>query len=978
MDELVLNEKKLELYYLNALRETKLHQMTRKPQTNLLRQISSSLVDESSVLGRADDLGCIKDFLLSGQYDQREVPVTCIVGMAGMGKTTLAQLAYNDPQLKEHFDVKLWVCVPEDFDVGRLTSAILEIQTRKACDLNELESLQCELQDRLDGKRFLLVLDDVWSVNRSKWESLRVPFRVSKMGSRILVTSRSQRVSTIMGAAKTLTLQSLSDEDCWLLFKKWAFSDENCNTHLNLIEIGEKIIKKCNGLPLALKSLGGLLRDKIDEKEWEFILKSDLWDLEGDDILPALRLSYHNLPAHLKLCFVYCSLFPKGYSFRKDELVLLWMAEGFVPSKQVERMEGIGNQYFDDLLQRSFFQKENTPQSVRETFVMHDLMHDLAQSVSREVFCRIESDKSCEIMEMARHMSLLIDDLDSTSEEIYGCKRLCTFLLKILNPSVECIRGQIPFDLFEHFRFLRVLDLSFCNTLKLPESIGMLKHLRYLDLSCTYIKELPDSVCNLFNLQTLILNNCRFLLRLPKNLGNLISLQHILMNVETNVIDIPVGIGRLCSLKTLPRLWVGQKDGFKIGELKELRNLQGRLHILGLENVPNVFEATKANMKNKEKLDEIYLQWGEGTRDLRNERDVVILEGLEPHTALKHLQIEGYDDLIFPNWMMEMGVYNKLVALSLSSCKICKVLPTLWQLPSLESLRISRMNELSCLSHEFYGDDVKDGGKKGFQKLKHLELKNMSNLGEWCGSLEGEFPCLEKLVIKECPKIRKLPPFLPTLKELEIKHCDALTSLPRLPFIQDLILANCDERILNCLQHCSSLTSLLISEFQNAINLPQAMFHPLASTLQRLEIDNFSKLLTLEDAGLEELVSVRDLIISGCNGLTSLPKGLHRLISLERLRISCCNSLTSLAIKSLTIHLCENFRFLPRGLKDLYNLQELAIDDCGNIKFLPDMGLPTSLRRLTITRCPDLSIRCQKGREDWPKIAHVLDVNIQH
>ncbi|XP_042492606.1 putative disease resistance protein RGA1 isoform X2 [Macadamia integrifolia] len=860
-------------------------------------------------------------------------------------------------------------------------------QTRKACDLYELESLQCELQDRLKGKRFLLVLDDVWSVNRNKWESLRVPFRVSKIGSRILVTSRNQRVSTIMGATKTLTLQGLSDKDCWLLFKKWAFSDENYNKHPSLIEIGKKIVKKCNGLPLALKSLGSLLRNKLDEYEWEFILKSDIWDLEGDDILPALSLSYHNLPAHLKLCFVYCSLFPKGYSFRKDALVLLWMAEGFVPSKQVERMEDIGNQYFDDLLQRSFFQKENTPQSPRETFVMHDLMHDLAQSVSREVFCRIESDKSCEIVEMARHMSLLIDDLDSTNEEIYGCKRLCTFLLKIPNPSIEYIRGQIPFHLLEYFRCLRVLDLSFCNALKLPDSIGNLKHLRYLDLSCTYIKELPQSVCNLFNLQTLILNNCRFLLELPKNLGNLINLQHILMNNETNLIDIPVGIGRLCLLKTLPRFWVGQKDGFKVGELKELRNLRGRLYILGLENVPNVFEAMEANLKNKEKLDELYLQWGEETRHLGHEGDDAILEGLQPHSALKHLHIKGYDGLIFPNWMMEMGRYNKLVTLSLSSCKKCKVLPTLWQLPSLESLCIYRMKELNHLSEEFYGDDMKDGGNKGFQKLKHLELKNMSNLAEWCGSLDGEFPCLEKLVIKDCPKIRNLPPFLPTVKELEIRHCDALTYLPRLPSIQDLILANCDVGILNFVLHCSSLTSLVISGFQNAINLPQALFRPLASTLQRLEIDNFSTLLTLEDVGLQELVFVQDLAISGCNSLTSLPQGLHKLISLERLRISCCEQLLSfplvdngvkpLAIKSLEIHLCENFRSLPRGLKDLSSLQELTIYDCEKITFLPDEGLPTSLRRLTITRCPDLNIRCQKGGEDWPKIAHIPDVNVR-
>ncbi|XXG50591.1 hypothetical protein AAC387_Pa02g4572 [Persea americana] len=274
--------------------------------------------------------------------------------MGGLGKTTLAQLVYNDKRIEKHFDLRAWVCASEDFDSIRLTRAIVESLTGSPCHLMNLDPLQVALVKKLKGKKFLLVLDNVWNVKRSDWDELRAPLMVGLRGSGILVTTRSQDVLSIMGTGPPHFLQGLSDDDCWFLFERLAFIDGNSNAHPNLVTIGKEIVNKCKGLPLAVKTLGGLLFSKLDEEEWIGILKSDIWDLPEDrnGILPALRLSYHHLPAHLKQCFAYCSIFPKGQYFKKGILVLLWMAEGFIQPKGNNQMEDIGGEYLADLASR--------------------------------------------------------------------------------------------------------------------------------------------------------------------------------------------------------------------------------------------------------------------------------------------------------------------------------------------------------------------------------------------------------------------------------------------------------------------------------------------------------------------------------------------------------------------------------------------------------------------------------------------------
>ena len=227
------------------------------------------------------------------------------------------------------------------------------------------------------GKKFLIVLDDVWSENYADWEALSNPFTYGAQGSRVIVTTRGEHVAVAMRSAITHRLKLLPEEDCWSLFAKHAFREGDLEAYPKLQVIGREMVKKCHGLPLAAKAVGSLLWSKVDINEWNKILKSELWDLQNDMVIPALRLSYQYLPSHLKRCFAYCCIFPQDYEFEKEELILLWMAEGFLQQSKEKTLEQVGDDYFCTLVARSLLQPKDAYQF---SFVMHDLVNDLAKT----------------------------------------------------------------------------------------------------------------------------------------------------------------------------------------------------------------------------------------------------------------------------------------------------------------------------------------------------------------------------------------------------------------------------------------------------------------------------------------------------------------------------------------------------------------------------------------------------------------------
>jgi hypothetical protein len=390
---------------------------------------TTSLVEESDICGRNDEKEAIIKILLSDDVSSNEMCIIAIVGMGGIGKTTLARSVYNNDKVKEHFNIDAWVYVSEEFDVFKVTKTILEAVTSSISHIKDLNKLQLRLKECLTGKKFLLVLDDVWNETYIHWETLCKPFKYGAQGSKVIVTTRSDRVVST-ARAMSHRLIELPEEDCWSLFAKHAFHDNNSNGHGELEVIGRKVIKKCGGVPLVVKTIGALLRSKPDVDEWDKILNSELWDLPIDEmgILLALRLSYKYLSLHLKRCFAYCSIFPKDYAFKKDQLIMLWMSEGFLQQSENKTMEEVGNEYFFTLESRSLFQKSSDD---KLCLVMHDLVSDLAKSISGNFIIRLEGDCSHDIVNNTRHMSYFSkQEFHSLKkfETLHKAKRLHSFL----------------------------------------------------------------------------------------------------------------------------------------------------------------------------------------------------------------------------------------------------------------------------------------------------------------------------------------------------------------------------------------------------------------------------------------------------------------------------------------------------------------------------------------------------------------------
>ncbi|KAH9803064.1 hypothetical protein KPL71_001632 [Citrus sinensis] len=464
-------------------------------------------------------------------------PSTSLVGMGGIGKTTLARLVYNDKEV-EGFNPKAWVCVSEDFDVLKITKAILESVTSSPSNLKDLNQVQIQLEKAIAGQKFLIVLDNVWSKNYGLWKTLKSPFMAGTPGSKIIVTTRSVDVALTLGPIDYYNLELLSDDDCWSIFEKHAFENRDASAHQNLELIHAKVVEKCKGLPQAAANLGGLLCCKQRDDEWQGILKSRIWDLsEESDILPVLRLSYHHLPSHLKRCFSYSAIFPKGYEFEEMELILLWMADGLIQqSEDNKQMEDLGHKYFRDLLSRSIFQKSCNNSS---KFLMHDLVNDLAQWVSGETNFRLEDElkanKQPERFRRARHSS-------------YVCGYSDDFHKYEIFPEVECLRT-----------FLRMLKgLENATDLQDPTKaiLSDKNDLECLVLECRYpFRAYSQSVLGMLKSHTSLKEltiKCYGGTRFPSWVGDPSFSNIVMITLEscTNCRSLP-SLGLLCSLKAL-------------------------------------------------------------------------------------------------------------------------------------------------------------------------------------------------------------------------------------------------------------------------------------------------------------------------------------------------------------------------------------------------------------------------------------------
>ncbi|CAK9140010.1 unnamed protein product [Ilex paraguariensis] len=1032
------------------------------------RRQTSSLVNESEIYGRNEEKEMIIDVLINNLSNQDVVSVYAIWGMGGLGKTTLSQFLYNDKRVERHFELRIWVCVSDDFSILRLTRAIIESIEGGGCNISELDPLQRHLQEKLSGRRFLLVLDDVWNEYHDKWDGLKNALRCGAKGSMLVVTTRSEKVALMMATLPIFNLRCLSEADSRILFKHHAFGIGRREENLELETIGKAIVKKCGGVPLAIKALGSLLRFKNSTSEWLSVKESAIWDLaDGDnDIPPVLRLSYDNISPSSRQCFAYCSIFPKDYEMEVDMLIEFWIANDFIPSKGETNPHLLGHDIFNNLVCRSFFQDVKEDYKGDLTCKMHDLMHDLAMSIMKQECYIIEPWKELKIPEKVRHLSFYwisnwmlprcedvrkVQSLRSIVVQSRGVNKvdIATYISKQSHLRVLELNGylfnKLPSSIW-NLKHLRYLNMSgtgikipkstsflqnvqmlkpgnycglrklpsyegpitmaygskWCGIEKLPSSIGNLKHLRYLNMSDSRIKTLPDSMTCLQNLQTLKLKDCRLLRKLPKGMKNLRNLRCLDIRGCDSLVCMPAGLGQLRHLQTLSFFIVGSDRGQQIGELKEL-NLSGELTIKGLHNVRDSEDARSANLKRKQDLCALILDYEDIKTDNLQDNDEEILDGLQPHPNLKKLRICSYQGLKFPNWMLDLDLQN-LIKISLVGCKRCERLPPLGKLPSLKDLSIFAMDAVKCFNNDYYGD-----GEQSFPALEKLRFSAMHSLEEWTTVDRGEiFPRLRELYINQCPRLTEFP-CLPSLGRLSIQNINEmllrsvmdLTSLSwleifrfdGLEFLPDGLLQNhkvletlwiSGLRNLKTLSHqldnLSALKQLTVKYCNSLEYLPDGLKN--LRSLETLELQDCDSLTSLPATGLQGLSSLRSLNIYSCKKLSCLSEGVKHLTALQYLRINRCPKMTSLpedmqhlnALRELIVWSCNGLVSLPNWLGSLTSLQFL---NCPNLISLPD-GLQ-SLKTLYINECPHLERRCEKEKgEDWPKIAHVREIGINY
>ncbi|XP_030956768.1 putative disease resistance protein RGA3 isoform X1 [Quercus lobata] len=386
------------------------------------------------------------------------------------------------------------------------------------------------------------------------WKPFRDALKnCGSQSSRILVTTRKDQVAKMMESANTIQLEDLSEEDCWLVFSKIAFSDKDRQQCEQLEDFGKQISKKCKGLPLAARTLGSLMRLKKSKEDWKNVLNSNLWELEVVEkgLFAPLLLSYYDLSSPLKWCFSYCVVFPKTHVFYVDELVYMWTAHGFVESRENMEVEIMAREYLENLVIRSFFQECKEYKRFGTRYKMHDIVHDFAQSITE-----------------AHHLGYSRrSQFPPSTNRSKNLRTVIFFNHNDYNIS----------NLVQNFSRLQVLTLH-CM-MELPDTIGNLIHLRYLDLyECKeYVSfrkcEMPETICNLCNLQFLRLGESMSSPKiLPQEIGKLINLRLLIVY---NLV-IPRGIGRLTSLRTLNSVLISDEDskGSKLEELKNLNHLR--------------------------------------------------------------------------------------------------------------------------------------------------------------------------------------------------------------------------------------------------------------------------------------------------------------------------------------------------------------------------------------------------------------------
>ncbi|CAL4900371.1 unnamed protein product [Urochloa decumbens] len=841
----------------------------RRVAPHLAIQKTAPGIDRSAVVGEIEEnTRLLVDMLVkedrTNTKSNSNIKVVAIVGVGGIGKTTLAQMIFNNETIKDKFDIKIWLSINKDFDEAELLQTAIVAAGGNHHGHKELSLLQPTLITTLEGKKIFLVMDDVWS-DRVWNDFLRVPLaNAADRGSGILVTTRDARVARGMKAMHPYHhVNKLEPEDAWCLLKNQVGSLERVEIVVETLKnTGLEIVKRCDGLPLAIKAIGGLLSQRsINKGEWEKVLKNPSWLVKGfpEDVHHALYLSYEDLIPPLKQCFMHISLFSRKTEIHRAMVANMWISEGFIHGSSNEQEE-LGKEYFNELLLRNLIEPDHK-YAEKSACTMHDAVRSFAHYISRDealAFHEVQSNFNVLDSVKIRHLSIEIKGSGSNKLDWSAIQKQKSLRTLILDGRIMFT----PHDSLSSFSSLRTLYIVGARIGALVDSLCELKHLRFLRLVSTDISRLPEGIDKMKFLQYIILRNYEKLVQIPSTILKLGQLR-CLDFTDTQLSGVPRGFGGLTNLKEILGFPAHmdtngasskQKDWCSLEELGTLSQLKW-LELNKLENVSASFFATKARLASKEHLTTlklactrirlpVFTRVFSDAISWDNQQIEDIFDELFPPPCLASLSIKGYFGCRLPRWMMfptSAEHLKGLKSLFLQDLACCTQLSDgLCEIPFLEFIQIDRAPAIKHVGPTFvqakhYHHRHCHTSRRllTFPRLHKLLFLDMEEWEEWEWEAKANvqtMPLLDVLLIHRC-KLRCVPPGLTfhatSLRKLEVSEVEHLNSLDSFTSVTDLEVEENDDLV-------------------RIVDFPM---------LQKLSITGCPKLKVLE--GMPELISLK-------------------------------------------------------------------------------------------------------------------------